>query len=573
MSRLLALCALLTLFALSACASVERTLPFLAPAEPRLPQKHMVSAANPLAAEAGLDILRAGGSAVDAAIAVQAVLGLVEPQSSGIGGGAFMLHWDSAARDLDAYDGREMAPAAARPGMFLGRDGKPLDFIAAAKSGRSVGVPGVVKMLWLAHQEHGRLPWARLFEPAIKLARDGFPVSPRLNDMIAKTPELAKFPAARKLYFTATGEPLPVRSLLKNEAYAQTLERIAAEGWKGFYEGPIARAIVAAVRHAPRGPQRMTLDDLARYEAKHRKPVCGMYRRYRICGMPPPSSGGTTVFAILKLLERFDLASMKPSSPEAIHLITEAMQLAYADRDRYVGDSDFVDVPVRGLTDPAYLATRSALIDPAKSRGFAVAGTPPGAALRAAITQNEVPSTSHMSIIDDEGNGLVMTTSVEFAFGSNLMAGGFILNNQLTDFAFAPAVDGVPVANAVAPGKRPRSSMAPTIVFDARDRPVLLIGSPGGNRIIAYVAQTVIGVLDWGLDIQSAILLPRHVSLNGPIELERGTTFDLLAPALEAMGHEVKLRELTSGLYGIEVTRHGLRGGADPRREGVALGD
>jgi len=549
-------------------------MPLVNPA-PKLPQHHMVASAHPLATEAGLEILRKGGSAVDAAIAVQAVLTLVEPQSSGIGGGAFMLHWSEVDRKLEAYDGREKAPASATPSLFLNKSGAPLDFIEAAKSARSVGVPGVIALLALAHREHGKLPWADLFTPAVTLAEDGFDISPRLADIIATTPEFSKSASARALYFDAEGAPLKAGDHLKNPALAKTLRLIAEGGPDVFYRGVIAKEIAATVNAAaPKRKNRMALSDLANYEAKHREPLCGTYHRYTICGMPPPSSGGSTVLEILKLLEPYPLHRTRPGEPRMVHLVTEAEHLAYADRDAYIGDPDFVDVPLTGLFDPAYLKARGTLIDPDKSSGIAAAGTPPGTAPRAALDMPEVPSTSHFSIVDDDGNALAMTTTVETAFGSNLIAGGFILNNQLTDFSFEPVNDGAPVANAVAPGKRPRSSMSPTIVFDTKTgEPVALIGSPGGSRIIGYVAQSLIGFLDQGLDMQTAISVPHHLSRNGPLEIEAGTALAAQAFVFEAMGHEVKVAPLESGLQGIVLTRHGLEGAADPRREGVALGD
>ncbi len=551
-----------------------KSLPFLH-AEAPLPRHHIVSAAHPLAAEAGLEVLRKGGSSVDAAIAVQAVLTLVEPQSSGIGGGAFMLHWDAGAHMLDAYDGREMAPASARSTLFLGENGRPLGFIDAAKSARSVGVPGVIAMLALAHQEHGKLSWSELFEPAITLARDGFAVSPRLAEIIATTPGFADSPRAREIYFDASGQPLAAGATLKNPALAEALQMIAQDGPQAFYEGAIADDIVRTVNSAsPKLKNRMTRADLVHYEAKHRTPICGTYRSYTVCGMPPPSSGGSTVLQTLKLLEPFEMHETTPGSAQMVHLVASAQRLAYADRDAYVGDPDFVDVPLAGMFDPAYLKARSALISPGRSTGVAAPGTPPGAPPRAALDVPEVPSTSHFSIVDGEGNAVSMTTTVETAFGSNLIASGFILNNQLTDFSFLPEQDGKVVANAVAPGKRPRSSMSPTIVFDTRTfEPAAVIGSPGGGRIIGYVAQTLIGFIDQGLDMQSAISQPHFMSLNGPLDLEEGTELADRAYEFEAMGYEVDVVPTVSGLQGVVIEPYGMLGAADPRREGVALGD
>ncbi len=531
----------------------------------------MVAAAHPLAAEAGREILRAGGSAVDAAIAVQAVLSLVEPQSSGIGGGAFLLHYEADGRQVSAYDGRETAPAAAHEGMFLTADGTPMGFFEAVVGGLSVGVPGVIRMLELAHQNHGRLPWSRLFEPAIALAEEGFQVTPRLHFLIDRDRYLRTFPETRNYFYLPDGSPLPVGHRLRNPAYAKTLRIIAEQGAAGFYSGEIAEAIVQRVRTAPRNPGRMTLDDLAAYEAKLRAPLCHPYHEYRVCGMPPPTSGGIAVLQILGLLERFDLAALSPDSVEAWHLFAEAGRLAFADRNAYVADSDFVRVPVARLLARSYLSGRSLAIEPSGSLGRAEPGE---VGQRAALVrQTEPPSTTHFAIVDSEGNAVSMTSSVENAFGSRLMAAGFILNNQLTDFAFRPEVDGRPVANRPAPGKRPRSSMSPTLVLDGEGRLQLAIGSPGGSRIIGYVAKALIGVLDWDLDVQSAISLPNITNRNGATDLEAGTALESLVGPLEALGHEVKQRSMNSGLHGIRVTADGLEGGADPRREGVALGD
>jgi len=531
----------------------------------------MVATANPHATRAGLDILRAGGSAVDAAIAAQLVLNLVEPQSSGIGGGAFMLHYDAASGRLDAYDGRETAPASATPEMFLDDAGQPMDFWDAVIGGRSVGVPGLLRMLALAHRQHGRLPWARLFAPAIALSEEGFAVSPRLHHLIAEDEDLKDFPEARRYFFDAEGRPLAVGAKLRNPAFAATLRRIAEGGADAFYQGAIAAEIAATVQTAPRHPTDMTLADLAGYRAKARPPVCAPYRRWTVCGMPPPTSGGVAVLEILGLLERFDLSALAPESAEAVHLIAEASRLAFADRNRYLADSDFVEVPVARLLDRGYLARRSRLIAPDKSLGVATPGLPTqnGAMPR----QPQPPRTTHLVVVDAAGNAVSMTSSIESAFGSHLMAGGFLLNNELTDFSFEPLVDGRAVANRVAPGKRPRSSMSPTMVFDADGKLVLAIGSPGGSRIIGYVVKTIIAVLDWGLDVQAAIALPNFVNRNGPTDLEADTPLTALAPALAARGEAVRIVPMVSGLHGIAVTPGGLEGGADPRREGVALGD
>ena len=531
----------------------------------------MVAAANPLAAQAGLEILRAGGSAVDAAIAASLVLNLVEPQSSGIGGGAFLLHYDGRSGDIAAYDGRETAPAAATPQLFLRPDGEPMDFWEAVVGGRSVGVPGLVRMFELAHAAHGRLPWARLFAPAIRLAEEGFAVSPRLHALIAGDDYLMTDPAAAAYFHDPSGAPLAVGTRLHNPAFAETLRLLARDGADAFYTGPVAEAIVAAVHGAARNPGQLSLADLAGYTAKKRAPVCAPYRTWRVCGMPPPTSGGVAVLQILGILEGFDLPALAPDSAAAWHLIAEASRLAFADRNRFLADADFEPVPVGDLLDPAYLARRRALISPDASLGEAQPGLPTQNG--AMPVQHAPPSTSHLSVVDADGNAVSMTASIESAFGARLMAAGFMLNNELTDFSFRPEADGRPVANRVAPGKRPRSSMSPTLVLDARGKLALAVGSPGGSRIIGYVVKSLVAALDWGLDIQAAIDLPNVVNRNGATDVEEGEASSALAAGLAALGHEVTVRPLTSGLHGIAVAADGLTGGADPRREGVALGD
>ncbi len=570
---------LIVSLALTACSSapaIPDWVPFQGSTQtPKADGPQMVSSANPLASQAGIDVLKKGGSAVDAAIAVQAVLTLVEPQSSGIGGGAFLMHWSPKTEKVTAYDGREQAPAAATPELFLDENGKPFDFLTAVKSGRSVGVPGAIAMLAKAHQEHGRLSWAELFEPAIALSENGFEISPRLNRMINLAPGFGETPAGKALFFDDKGKPFPAGHVLKNPELAVSLRTIASQGPEGFYTGEIAEKIVNAVQNAPANPGAMTLEDLASYEPKKREAICKPYRSWTICGMPPPSSGGATVMQILTLLEGFDIGSLKASSTEAIHLISEASRLAYADRSLYLADSDFVDIPLDALLDKAYLSDRAQQISPKKSLGIAKPGSPLKKDSRLAPQiSREAPSTSHFSIIDGDGNAVSMTTTVEFVFGSNLIAGGFILNNQLTDFSRQPVIDGRQVANAPDGGKRPRSSMSPTLVFDEDGELYALVGSPGGSRIIAYVAKTLVGLLDWDMDMQSAVALPHHVNRNGLLELEADTKIVDLAPELERLGHEIKVRPLNSGLHGIRVLPDGtLEGGADPRREGVALSD
>ena len=539
--------------------------------------KHwMVVAANPLAVEAGSRILKQGGSAVDAAIAVQLVLGLVEPQSSGLGGGAFMLVHDGKAGRLVAYDGRETAPAAATPDRFM-QDGKPMTFFAAVVGGKAVGVPGVVRLLEAAHRRHGRLKWAALFAPAIALAERGFAVSPRLHALIAAERHLTQ-PRAHAYFYTVEGKPLPVGTMLVNPAYAATLRRIAEGGADAFYGGDIARDIVATANGHPTNPGDLTLADLAGYEVKVRDAVCGTYRSYRVCGMPLPSSGGLTVLQMLKILEPFDLRAMGPASFWSVHYVSEAGRLAFADRGVYMADPAFF-TPPEGLLDDAYLRSRSALIRPDASMGVAGPGTPPEklpASQRVALGRDnalDVPSTSHLSIVDKYGNAVAMTTTIESGFGSRLMTqGGFLLNNELTDFSFAPTENGKPVANRVEAGKRPRSSMAPTIVYDRFGRVAIVAGSPGGSAIINYVAKTLVAIIDWDLDPQAAVALPNFGSRNGPTELERNTPIVTLETRLKALGAPVWITDHTSGLHVIRRTGNGWVGGADPRREGIARG-
>lgn len=544
-------------------------------------ETHMIVAANPLAARAGLAVLRDGGSAVDAMIAAQMVLGLVEPQSSGLGGGAFLVRHDGATAELTTLDGRETAPQAATAELFLGADGTPLKFFDAVVGGRSVGTPGTVRLMAEAHRRYGKLPWDRLLQPAIDLAEQGFEVSPRLAALIARDQKrLAKYPATRAYFLDAQGAPLAVGHVLKNRAYADTLRRIAAQGPDAFYTGPIAQDIVAAVRGAEdnpavRGakdnPGVLALDDLAAYSVQERAPVCVEYRAHRVCGMGPPSSGALTVGQILGILDHFDLA--QPDA-HAFHLIAEASRLAFADRGLYMADSDFVAMP-DGLLDKTYLQGRAALIDPARAMEDAPPGTPPwkDAQARGPDGAIEFPSTSHLSIVDADGNAVALTTTIENGFGSRVMVRGFLLNNELTDFSFRPEQGGKPVANRVQPGKRPRSSMAPTIVYGPDGALKMVIGSPGGSRIIGYVAQAVIAVLDWGMSIEDAVAQPHVVARGSRVDVETGPGSDVLAAQLDALGHAVKVRDLNSGLHGIVVRGGHLIGGADPRREGVALGD
>lgn len=580
--RLVALAALLA--ALSTAPASAQDAP-LAPApeaatglaaarEATRAERFMVAAANPLAAEAGLAVLRAGGSAVDAMITTQLVLNLVEPQSSGLGGGAFLVHWAERDRDLVTLDGRETTPMASTPERFLKEDGEPMGFMEAVVGGLSVGVPGTPALLAEAHARWGRLPWAALFEAPIRLAEEGFPVSPRLHALLEEDPALRDDPRARALFYGDDGAPLAVGATLRNPAFAQTLRTLADEGVRPLYEGAIAQDIVDTVTGHPSNPGDMTLDDLAAYEVVVRPPVCVEYRVYDVCGMGPPSSGAIALGQILKLMEPHDLAAMG-AGPEAVHVLTEASRLAFADRNEYVADADFVPVPVRGLLDEGYLAERGRLIEMTRSLGTAEAGEPPFRREgRLAPSHDTSTGTSHVSIVDADGNAVSLTTTIESGFGARLMTeGGFLLNNELTDFSFRPEVDGRPVANRVEPGKRPRSSMAPTIVFDAFGRLYVVVGSPGGSRIIGYVAKSLVAMLDWGLDPQAAAAFPNVVSRNGPTELEEGTFATEWTSALEGRGHEVRAAEMNSGVHAVLVTPAGYLGGADPRREGAAVGE
>ena len=534
----------------------------------------MLAAAHPLAAEAGHEVLRRGGAAIDAAIAVQMVLNLVEPQSSGIGGGAFILHYSANDSTLAAYDGRETAPAAARADRFVGADGEPLQHLEAIVGGKSVGAPGVLRALELAHRKHGKLPWSELFEPAIRVAAEGFPLSPRLHKLLEWVRLPGRDPDMRRLYYRDDDTPKSIGTLLRNPALADTLRAIAAQGADAFYTGDIARDIAGKVSSAP-NPGDLSASDLAQYRARERKPVCAPYRQWKVCGMPPPSSGGIAVLQVLGILQRLAPDALPSDPVRAAHLITEAERLAYADRDRYLADSDFVAVPLAGLTSPDYIAARARLIKPDRSQGRAQPGSPAGAPLAelADDAAPELASTSHFSIVDAAGNAVAMTSSIEFAFGSQQMVRGFMLNNQLTDFSFVARQDGKAVANRIEPGKRPRSAMSPTMVFDRDGRLVLALGSAGGSAIITHVVKTLVAALDWNLDIQQAIALPNFGSRNGPTELEQGTAAADWAASLKALGHEVRLIDMTSGLHGIQRTRDGWSGGADPRREGVARGD
>jgi gamma-glutamyltranspeptidase / glutathione hydrolase len=563
-------------------------------------KKFAVAAANPLATDAGYQILKAGGSAVDAAIAVQLVLSLVEPQSSGIGGGAFLLHHDG--KSTEAFDGRETAPAGVDENLFM-KDGKPLPFYEGVVGGRSVGVPGTVRMLEAAHKQHGKLPWAKLFEPAIALAEGGFKVSPRLNTLVKADAHLKKDPTATAYFFKSDGDARDVGVNLRNQPFADVLKRIAVEGSKAMHEGPIAQAIVDKVQKHPDNPGKLTMADMAGYQPKKREALCTDYsakgKDYRICGFGPPSSGAIAVGQILGILNNTTAASLATEpSPDGkgvvpaaqwLHLYTEASRLAFADRAQYVGDPDFVPAPDgklggnwASMLAPAYLSERAKLIGD-QSMKTGQPGKPAGAQIAFGMPAEQPEyGTSHISIIDGYGNALSMTTTIEDAFGSRQMvnpsgtgAGGFLLNNELTDFNYAPNdAEGKPTANRVQPGKRPRSSMSPTLVFDkATGQVVMSGGSPGGALIIHYTAKTLYGVLNWGLNTQQAINLPNFGATGAPTQLEEKRFAPATVDALKARGHEVRELAMTSGLQAIERTPSGLFGGADPRREGVVMGE
>ncbi|QPO13880.1 gamma-glutamyltransferase [Thalassospira sp. A40-3] len=535
----------------------------------------MISAANTLAVQAGANILRSGGNAIDAMVTIQTMLGLVEPQSSGLGGGAFLVYFDAATGKLTTLDGRETAPLNATPTLFQDENGEPLNFYDAVVGGRSVGTPGTPALMKAAHEKWGQLPWKSLFDPAIGIATTGFEVSPRLAALIADDQEkLSRDPEAKGYFFDKDGEPLAAGTVLQNPKYAKTLQDLAANGTVNFYQGQIAQDIVDKVKGASWNPGVLSLADFANYQVKERPPVCIEYRDHDVCGMGPPSSGALTVGQILGLVEPYDIAAMGPESAQSWRLIGDASRLAFADRGRYMADIDFVPMPLTGLLDKTYLAERSKLLD----RDTALESVEPGMpsfshAMKLADDEAiELPSTSHFSIVDIYGNAVSMTTTIENGFGSRLMVNGFMLNNELTDFSFKTHSDGVPIANALAPGKRPRSSMAPTIVMKD-DKPVIVTGSPGGSRIIGYVAQSLIGMIDWNMSPKDAIDMPHLVNRFGTFDLEAGSDAENLAPALEGMGFKTDIRDLNSGIHAIMITEDGLIGGADSRREGIVVGE
>ena len=530
----------------------------------------VTSSADPRVTDAGMEMLKKGGSAADAAMAMMLALTVVEPQSSGIGGGGFLLYQDSAKGILSTINGREKAPAAATQDRFIGPDGKPMGFLQAFQGGKSVGVPGNIALMAEAHKKWGKLPWATIFKPAIRLADKGFVVNKTLESRLAGiAPLWSKFDEAKSIYW-AGGKPLAAGATLRNPKLATTMKLLAKKGPDAFYTGKIATQIVETVSKSAVAPSDMAMSDLAQYRAKEQAAVCAPYRVYVVCGMAPPSSGATTVLQILGTLQRFDLGSMGKDDAKSWFLIGQAMQLAYSDREKYLGDSDFVDVPVAGLLDPTYIAERSALINPEKARSDYPAGKPPGAAPRTAAISSEVAGTTHFTAVDAKGNVANMTSTIEGPFGSQLVAGGFFLNNELTDFTFAPEKDGAPVANRVMPGKRPLSSMAPTIMFDRNGKAVLALGSAGGKRIIMHVTKTLVGVIDFGLPLDQAIALPNIYFGGGQIEVEQDTALSAMANDLAKFGQKVKAVDLGSKVNGAQLTTTGWTGASDPRSEGTS---
>jgi gamma-glutamyltranspeptidase/glutathione hydrolase len=533
----------------------------------------MVATANPLASQAGYDVLKAGGSAADALVAVQTVLGLVEPQSSGLGGGAFLVYYDAKAGKVTSFDARETAPLAATPELFQDENGEPLKFFNAVVGGLSVGTPGTVKLLSELHKRYGTQRWSSLLKPAQTLATEGFEVSPRLAGAIADdTERLSRYPDTHNYFFNEQGEPLTAGAILKNPDYAKTLKTLAKDGADAFYSGKIAEDIVAKVNGVEDNPGVLSMNDFAAYEVKEREAVCAPYKQFDVCGMGPPSSGALTIGQILGIISHFDISELGADSAEAWQIIGDASRLAFADRGRYMADTDFVPMP-EGLLEPAYLAARAKLITPGVKLETATAGEPAWEKpVQMAMDESiEFPSTTHIVIVDAEGNIISMTSTIENGFGSRVMSNGFLLNNELTDFSFRSYSNGYPIANRVEPGKRPRSSMSPTIVLQDGE-PYLAIGSPGGSHIIGYVASTIIAHLDWDMDIQQAINLPHLINRFGTYDIEEGTDAEKLKKPLEDMGYTTNLRSLTSGIQAVLIGDT-LIGGADPRREGLVLGD
>lgn len=533
----------------------------------------MIASANHYASEAGAAMLRRGGNAIDAMVATQLVLGLVEPQSSGIGGGGFLVYWDNDNHQMTTFDGRETAPFAVTPRLFQDKNGQPLAFYDAVVGGRSVGTPGTIKLLWNSHHQYGKLKWKQLFQPAIKLAKNGFIVSPRLAALVAKdATHLQRWPVTKNYFFDPQGQPIQAGQKLINQPYADTLRKIADYGPKAFYQGDIAREIVNTVQNAVGNPGVLSSIDLASYKVKQRAPICAPYHQYQICGMGPPSSGALTLGQIMAMLNHYPLAKMGAKDINSWRLIGDASRLAFADRGRYMADSDYVPMPTKGLLDTAYIHQRAQLLATNKKLTTVDAGSPPWdhANLQTTDEAIELPSTTHFAIVDRQGNVVSMTSTIENSFGSRLMVGGFLLNNELTDFSFRSHIDGQPIANRIEPGKRPRSSMAPTIVMH-NNQPVLAIGSPGGSQIIGYIAKTLVAYIDWGMDLQQAINLPNINNRFGPFELEQNTSAAAWAPKFEQLGYKTAVKDLNSGIQAISIAPKQLIGAADPRREGKVI--
>ncbi len=561
-----ALVCLMSIMLLCSCHNIAGPKPFI------------VASADDRATQAGMQTLKNGGNAMDAAIVVQSVLSLVEPQSSGLGGGAFMLYYDAQSKRLHTFDGRETAPASIKQDAFLDASGKPKGYFKTAFGGQAVGVPGVMALLGKAHQQYGKLAWSNLFKLGENLATNGFKVSPRLSNWLSTFPNQNAHPSMRDYFYDAKGKARPAGYVLKNPAFANTLRITAKEGAQSFYTGTIAKQIVEAVQHAPKHPRNMTLNDLSQYQAIERDAICASYHQYKVCTMAPPTSGGVFLLQTLGMLEGFNLKQTKPFSAEAVHLIIEASKLSFADRQQYIADPGFVRIPLQGLLNKRYLKQRASLINREKASNHVQAGDPAAydlsfkSAKQTMLSPHigeEHPSTSHFSIMDANGNVVSMTTTVQGPFGSFLPAGGFILNNQLTDFSYLPSNNGKPIANAIAPHKRPRSSMTPTIVFDADGHVFLVIGSPGGGRIFSYVLKTVLGVLDWRLSLQAAIDAPNISLPTGIAELELGRFDNTTKQALTNKGHQFKATKQTSGLNGFLIKNDLLLGGVDKRREGT----
>jgi len=541
---------------------------------PVISENWMISAANPYAANAGAEILAKGGSASDAMIATQTVLGLVEPQSSGLGGGAFLIWYDAASKNIITLDGRETASRHATPKLFQNHAGQPIKFYDAVVGGKSVGVPGIPALMLEAHKRWGKLEWAKLFDKGIELSESGFIVSPRLSMLVDRDKEYLLRSYSTANYFYPNGKNIESGQILKNLNYAKTLRSIASDKGKSFYHGDIANDIVRTVQSFTDNPGLLDQLDLSSYQVKERPAVCINYRSYNVCGMGPPSSGGITVGQILGILEPYNLSKLGPKSANAWHLIGEASRLAFADRDRYIADSDYEVIPTNGLLDNYYLGIRSSLINKEQALEEILPGKPPfdTTLLLEDDESIEMPSTSHISIVDQYGNALSMTTTIENSFGSKLMTkGGFLLNNELTDFSFQSHKNGIPIANRIEAGKRPRSSMAPTILLK-NSKPHLIIGSPGGSRIIGYVVQAIIAYVDWGMNVQQAVSMPHIINRYGTFDLEKGTNAEIFSNELSAKGFKINLRTLNSGLHAIAITDINLEGGADPRREGIVIG-